>query len=245
MIKIFLDKDVNIETERKKREMQSENNMERKNSVDFQSTKKRENSVFVESSKVKSHNNNNENTSSNNNDNNNNNSNNNNNNNNSNSRSNSFNSNNNNNTNMTITDPIISYIFDSEMIRLIMEDLIGMTSHGMTSSSSSGTGLERTLSQEVEGKVENVPGMDTVKDSQKDNEKEKEKDKDKDKEAEEVVKAINDAERIGGGGVGGGGDDLDKNGKLGGDKDGGTAGQSDASSLKIELLKVGSCNHFI
>ena len=155
---------------------------------------------------------------------------------------------------MTITDPVISYIFDSEMIHLIMEDLIGMTSHGMTSSSSSSTGLERTLSQEVEGKVEYVPGMDMVKDShkekenEKEKEKEKDKDKDKDKEAEEVVKAINDAEKIGGGGVGGGGgggDELDKNGKLVGDKDGGTVGQSDASSLKIELLKVGSCTHFI
>ena len=48
------------------------------------------------------------------------------------------------------------------------------------------------------------------------------------------MKPIIDAERT----VGGGGDDLEKNGKReGGDKDS-TIGQTDASSLKIELLKV-------
>ena len=71
-MKIFLNKDINNETEKKKRVMRNENNLERKNSADFQSTRVRENSHNVDPSKIKNPSNNNNNNNNDNSNNNNN-----------------------------------------------------------------------------------------------------------------------------------------------------------------------------
>lgn len=132
----------------------------------------------------------------------------------------------------SITCSTIIQIFDAEMILLIMQDVIGMTCHGINTSSSSsssasassatqGSGLERTISQDRESR-------DAPEGAERD------ADRDRDKESKEGSSRIEAEER--------GGDDLERGRKrdpLGSDKDS-SLGQSDAASnLKIELLKVG------
>jgi hypothetical protein len=131
----------------------------------------------------------------------------------------------------SITCNTIVQIFDAEMILLIMQDVIGMTCHGINTSSSSsssssassatqGGGLERTISQERESR-------DAPEGAERD------ADRDRDREGKEGSSRIEAEER--------GGDDLERGRKrdaLGSDKDS-SLGQSDAASnLKIELLKV-------
>jgi hypothetical protein len=134
----------------------------------------------------------------------------------------------------SITCSTIVQIFDAEMILLIMQDVIGMTCHGINTSSSSsssssssassatqGGGLERTISQDRESR-------DAPEGAERD------ADRDRDRESKEGSSRIEAEER--------GGDDLERGRKrdpLGSDKDS-SLGQSDAASnLKIELLKVG------
>ena len=120
----------------------------------------------------------------------------------------------------SVNSGVIAHIFDTEMIQLIMQDVIGMTSHGITSSTSSsssgGALLERTLSHDNE-----KPDSDNSKE------------KDEARERETPRETLRETPR---GLEDGGGDELDRSGK-GDDKDA-INGQSDASNLKIELLKV-------
>ena len=70
---------------------------------------------------------------------------------NSNSNSNSNSSNNSNSSSRGgITSATIMHIFDAEMIQLVMQDVIGMTSHGISTFTAQGGALERTASQERE-----------------------------------------------------------------------------------------------
>lgn len=129
----------------------------------------------------------------------------------------------------SITCSTIVQIFDAEMILLIMQDVIGMTCHGINTSSSSssassatqGGGLERTISQDRESR-------DATEGAERD------ADRDRDRDSKEGSSRIDAEER--------GGDDLERGRKrdpLGSEKDS-LLGQSDAASnLKIELLKVG------
>ena len=130
----------------------------------------------------------------------------------------------------SITCSTIVQIFDAEMILLIMQDVIGMTCHGINTSSSSsssassatqGGGLERTISQDRESR-------DAPEGAERD------ADRDRDRDSKGGSSRIEAEER--------GGDDLERGRKrdpLGSDKDS-SLGQSDAASnLKIELLKVG------
>ena len=128
-----------------------------------------------------------------------------------------------------ITCSTIVQIFDAEMILLIMQDVIGMTCHGInnsssTSSAAQGGGLERTTSQDREGRD---PSEGIERDT------ERERDRDRERDSKEGSSRIESEER--------GGDDLERGRKrdpLGSDKDS-LVGQSDAASnLKIELLKV-------
>ena len=162
----------------------------------------------------------------------------------------------------------IAHIFDGDMIQLIMQDVIGMTAHGITSSSSSSsssstaagtvtsatsgtsssssssTVFERTLSQEIESKSESSDVKDGIKreDGSKVHEKEE-----GDRGVEKCSSSGSGSVRESGsssvreiGSASAGGEDMDRGIKReGGDKDRDSAhGQSDASSLKIELLKV-------
>ena len=135
-----------------------------------------------------------------------------------------------------ITCSTIVQIFDAEMILLIMQDVIGMTCHGIntsssTSSAAQGGGLERTTSQDREGR-DPSEGIERDTDI--------ERDRDKERDSKEGSSRIESEER--------GGDDLERGRKrdpLGSDKDS-LVGQSDAASnLKIELLKVNNeAKHF-
>ena len=136
----------------------------------------------------------------------------------------------------------IVQIFDAEMILLIMQDVIGMTCHGINTSSSTssaiqGGGLERTTSQDREIR-------DPPEGVERDTDRDRDRDRDRDKDSKEGSSRIESEER--------GGDDLERGRKrdpLGSDKDS-LVGQSDAASnLKIELLKVNdvtiiyNCHH--
>ena len=134
-----------------------------------------------------------------------------------------------------ITCSTIVQIFDAEMILLIMQDVIGMTCHGINNSSSTssaaqggGGGLERTTSQDREGR-------DPSEGIERDTDRERDRERERERESKEGSSRIESEER--------GGDDLERGRKrdpLGSDKDS-LVGQSDAASnLKIELLKVNS-----
>ena len=134
-----------------------------------------------------------------------------------------------------ITCSTIVQIFDAEMILLIMQDVIGMTCHGIntsssTSSAAQGGGLERTTSQDREGRD---PSEGIERDTDRERERDRDRDRDRERDSKEGSSRIETEER--------GGDDLERGRKrdpLGSDKDS-LVGQSDAASnLKIELLKV-------
>jgi hypothetical protein len=104
-----------------------------------------------------------------------------------------------------ITSATIMHIFDSDMIQLVMQDVIGMTSHGISTFTTQGGALERTTSQD------------------------REVEKDKEGESKDGYSRIDSEERTG--------EDFEKGGKRDVDKDS-SSGLSDASGLRIELLKV-------
>ena len=104
-----------------------------------------------------------------------------------------------------ITSATIMHIFDAEMIQLVMQDVIGMTSHGISTFTAQGGALERTSSQE------------------------REVEKDKEGENKDGYSRLDAEERTG--------EDFEKGGKRDVDKDS-SSGLSDASGLRIELLKV-------
>jgi hypothetical protein len=91
------------------------------------------------------------------------------------------------------------------MIQLVMQDVIGMTSHGISTFTTQGGALERTTSQD------------------------REVEKDKEGESKDGYSRIDSEERTG--------EDFEKGGKRDVDKDS-SSGLSDASGLRIELLKV-------
>ena len=120
------------------------------------------------------------------------------------------NSSNNSSSRSSITNSTVLHVFDTDMIQLIMLDVIGMTSHGM-GAATQGAALERTSSQEY--------GRDADRDKERDKE-----------EGKEAYSRSDGDDRPG--------EDLEKGRKKdGGDRDSVSA-HSDTSSLKIELLKV-------